>query len=92
MNQPFFPATHRAAASAPCAKVARSRTVCTSSTVSAGPSSPTVCVPGIEPARVDDTSTGRAQPPRSRARRSMSAVPEGASFLAAWCASWMKAP
>ena len=40
--------SQRAAASAPCANVARSRTVCVSVTVSAGPSNPTVCVPGNE--------------------------------------------
>jgi hypothetical protein len=60
VNQPRLPITQRAAASAPCAKVARSRTAWTSSIVSAGPSKPTVCVPGIEPARVDDTSTALA--------------------------------
>ena len=53
------PLSHFAASSAPCANTARSRTVCVSVTVSAGASNPTVCVPGIEPARVDETSIGR---------------------------------
>ena len=92
MNQPLRPCTQRAAASAPCANVARSRTVCVSASVSACASKPTVCVPGMKPARVDDTSIARGKPPRSTAFLSVSAVPEGASFLAEWCASWMKAP
>ena len=55
------PATsHRAAVSAPLAKTARSRTVWLNAIVSDGPSKPTVCVPGTDPTRVDDTSIGRS--------------------------------
>src|SRR5262249_25843133 len=42
VNQPRLPCTHCAAARAPCAKVARSRTVWVSVTVSLGPSKPAV--------------------------------------------------
>ena len=43
-----------------------------------------VCVPGMCPARVDDTSIGRAIARAcSMARLSSSAVPEGASFFIA---------
>ena len=41
------------------AKPDRSRAVCVSVIVSPAASNPIVCVPGIEPARVDDTSIGR---------------------------------
>ena len=58
VNQPVRPFNHRAASRAPWAKVARSRTVWLSVTPSAGPSKPTECVPGIHPARVEETSTG----------------------------------
>jgi hypothetical protein len=37
--------------------------VCVSVIVSAGPSNPIVCVPGMKPARVDATSIGRGNPP-----------------------------
>src|SRR5258707_683164 len=59
VNQPRLPTTHRAAVSAPRAKPDRSRAVCVSIIVSAGPSKPIVCVPGMKPARVDATSIGR---------------------------------
>ena len=48
LNHPRRPRSHFAASSAPCAKTARSRTSCVSVTVSARPSKPTVCVPGID--------------------------------------------
>src|SRR4051812_23886972 len=59
VNQPRLPTTHFAAPSAPRAKAVRSRAVCVSVTVSAGPSKPTVCVPGMNPAREEDTSMPR---------------------------------
>ena len=37
----------------------------------------------MKPARVDETSIGRVKPASSIARFSSSAVPDGASFLAA---------
>ena len=81
VNQPRRPFTHCAAVSAPRANAVRSRAVCVSVIVSAGPSKPTVWVPGIYPARVDETSIGRVKPARSIAPLSSSAVPEGASFF-----------
>ena len=83
VNQPRLPLTHRAAMSAPRANAVRSRAVCESVIDSAGPSKPTVCVPGMWPARVDDTSMGRGKPAYSIARFSINAVPDGASFFAA---------
>ena len=62
VNQPRLPCTHRAAASAPRANAVRSRAVWVSVIVSAGPSNPMVCVPGMKPARVELTSIGRAKP------------------------------
>ena len=62
------------------------------------PKSPRAAHPGCptraaeQPARVDETSTGRPYPAPSRARFSISAVPDGASSLALWCASWIQAP
>ena len=61
-NHPRRPLTHLAASSAPLANPVRSRAVCVSVIVSAGLSNPTVCVPGIEPTRVDATSIGSAVP------------------------------
>ena len=61
-------------------------------TVSDGPSKPMVCVPGIDPARVDATSMRAGSRRSTIARLSISAVPDGASFLAAWCSSWIQAP
>src|SRR3954452_21597503 len=84
---PRLPWIHFAAASAPRANADRSRAACVSVIVSAGPSKPMVCVPGMKPARVDDTSIGRANPACCIDRCSSSAVPDGASFFAAWCAS-----
>ena len=83
VNQPRLPWIHFAARSAPRAKAERSRAACESVMVSAGPSKPTVCVPGMHPARVDDTSIGRAKPACSIACFSRSAVPDGASVFAA---------
>ena len=51
---------HRAATSAPLANPRRSRAACVNSIVSDGPSNPTVWMPGIAPARVDDMSIGSA--------------------------------
>ncbi len=56
VNHPGLPRTQRAASRAPRAKAARSLAVCVSVIVSDGASNPNVCVPGIEPARVDVTS------------------------------------
>ena len=53
--------------------------------VSNGPSKPTVCVPGMDPARVDETSIGASYPASRAAFSRLIAVPEGASTLAAWC-------
>ena len=92
VNQPRRPRSHVAAARAPRAKVPRSRTVCVSVIVSDGASKPTVCVPGIDPARVAATSMARGKPDDSSARFSDSAVPLGASRFAAWCSSWSQAP
>ena len=83
VNQPRRPCTHRAAVSAPRANADRSRAECVSTIVSAGPSNPTVCVPGMNPARVDDTSIGLAKPAPCIACFRSNAVPDGASFFAA---------
>src|SRR5688572_13176472 len=83
VNQPRRPCTQRAASSAPAAKPRRSRAVWVSSIVSDAPSNPIVCVPGIAPARVDDTSMGLAYPAAVIASRSSSAVPDGASRFVA---------
>ena len=72
-----------AAVSAPRANAVRSRAVCVSVIVSAGPSKPTTCVPGMNPARVAETSIGLGNPACSIVRFRSSAVPDGASFLAA---------
>jgi hypothetical protein len=45
---------------APRAKGDRSRAACVNVIVSPGESKPIVCVPGIEPARVDATSSARS--------------------------------
>ena len=91
VNQPRRPRPARGD-EGPCANVARSRTVWVRVMVSAGPSKPTVWMPGTKPTRVEATSIGRGKPPRSSAPLSSSAVPDGASFLAAWWVSWTKAP
>ncbi len=59
VNQPWRPLTQRAAVRAPRANAPRSRAVWDSVIDSDGPSKPIVCVPGMNPARVDDTSIGR---------------------------------
>src|SRR5262245_51104959 len=81
--QPCLPWIHFAAVSAPRANAVRSRAACESVTVSAGPSKPTWCMPGMKPARVDETSIGRGNPDSSIVRLSRIAVPDGASFFAA---------
>jgi len=81
VNHPRLPRTQAAATSAPRAKAERSRAVCVNVIVSAGPSNPTVCVPGMNPARVDDTSIGRGKPAPSIVFLSENAVPDGASFF-----------
>src|SRR6202011_247630 len=58
VNQPCCPLTQRAACRAPRANAVRSRAVWVSVIDSAGPSKPIVCVPGMWPARVEDTSIG----------------------------------
>jgi len=83
LNHPRFPVTHFAAAMAPRANAVRSRAVCESVTVSAGPSNPTVWVPGMNPARVDEMSMSRGKPARSIVCFSSKAVPDGASFFVA---------
>ena len=70
----------------------RSRAVWVSVIVSPGASKPMVCVPGMSPARVDETSIARRSRARASPSRSSSAVPDGASRLAAWWASWIHAP
>ena len=83
LNQPWRPFTHRAAESAPRANADRSRAKCVKTMVSAGPSKPTVCVPGMKPARVEETSIGLVKPAASIACLRNNAVPDGASFFAA---------
>src|SRR5262249_9937929 len=83
VNQPRLPWIHCAATRAPRANAVRSRAACVSVIVSAGPSNPTVWVPGMNPARVAETSIGRVNPDRSIAPFRSSAVPDGASFFAA---------
>jgi hypothetical protein len=75
--------THRAASSAPLANTDRSRAEWVNVIVSAAASKPTVCVPGIEPARVDVMSTALSYPALSNAAFSASAVPEGLSRFVA---------
>ena len=69
--------------------MSRSRVVWVSAIDSTGPSNATVCMPGAEPARLEAMSIGPPYPRAVMAFRIASAVPEGASSLAAWCSSWM---
>ena len=81
--QPDRPWIHRAASNAPLAKPRRSRARWTNSIVSDALSNPTVCVPGIIPALADEMSIVRLNPAATMASRRSSAVPDGASRLAA---------
>src|SRR5712692_5721975 len=91
-KNPFLPITQRAAFSAPRAKPSRLRAVWRSVMVSAGESNPISCVPGRAPARFELTSIGRAYPALFISSTSLSSVPDGASFLAAWWISHAQAP
>ena len=70
MREPAAPARHppRGDERAAGERRAIARGVGQRRSVSAGPSKPIVCVPGMDPARVEDTSIGRANPARSIAR------------------------
>ena len=59
VNQPRLPRTHVAAISAPRANAVRSRAVWVSVIVSAGPSNPIVCVPGMRGRHIDRTRKPR---------------------------------
>ena len=80
VNQPRLPWIHRAA-SARRANAVRSRTLCVSVSFLRAVE-PDRCVPGMKPARVDETSIGRGNPALHPAFIS-NAVPDGASFFAA---------
>src|SRR5262249_23271597 len=86
VNTPRFPMSQAAATSAPSANTRRSRAMWANRIVSNGASKMNSCVPGTEPVRTLVIGISRPRP-RAAALPSTTAVPDGASFLAAWWVS-----